>query len=441
MQIDHGQSRRLIITQPPRSLKSICTSVAFVAWSIGHDPTKRFACVSYSHELAASFARQFRTVVMSDWYRALFPMVQFSKDTETECVTTRGGGRFAVPVGGSFTGRGADVIIVDDPMKAEDAQSEKARRTVNDWYATTLLSRLDDKQKGAIILVMQRLHEDDLAGQLLKDGGWDHLDLPAIAQDDEEIPIGPGAIHRRRKGEALHPDREPLALLEEIKRAMGSLTFSAQYLQRPVPIEGNLIKRAWINWYENPPTPEVGTEVVQSWDVASTTGESRDWSVCTTWLVVKRNYYLLDVWRGRLEFPHLKHKLIALAREHAPNRILIERAGPGLHLIQELRANPAPGVPSPIGVKPEGDKLVRMEAQCARFEARQVYLPKEAPWLSEFLHEILAFPNSRYDDQIDSVSQFLKRAEANEPTFTMVATYAKIFYGDGREVSAGRLFD
>jgi phage terminase large subunit-like protein len=119
------------------------------------------------------------------------------------------------------------------------------------------------------------------------------------------------------------------------------LCVSVQYLQRPVPIEGNLIKRAWINWYENPPTPEVGTEVVQSWDVASTTGESRDWSVCTTWLVVKRNYYLLDVWRGRLEFPHLKHKLIALAREHAPNRVLIERAGPGLHLIQELRANPA----------------------------------------------------------------------------------------------------
>jgi predicted phage terminase large subunit-like protein len=440
MQIYHGQSRRLIITQPPRSLKSICTSVAFVAWTIGHDPTKRFACVSYSHELAASFARQFRTVVMSDWYRALFPMVQFSKDTEAECVTTRGGGRFAVPVGGSFTGRGADVIIIDDPMKADDAQSEKARRAVNEWYATTLLSRLDDKQKGAIILVAQRLHEDDLAGRLLKEDGWEHLDLPAIAQEDEEIPIGPGAVHRRKKGEALHPERESLALLEEIRRAMGSLTFSAQYLQRPVPIEGNLIKRAWIKRYESAPTREVGTQVVQSWDVASTTGESRDWSVCTTWLKVKRSYYLLDVWRGRLEFPHLRHKLIALAREHAPNRILIEQVGPGLHLIQELRANPAAGVPSPIGVKPVGDKLMRMEAQSARFEAGQVYLPKEAPWLSEFLHELLAFPNSRYDDQIDSVSQFLKRAEGNEVTFAMVGMGAKIFC-DGRELSPGPSFD
>ena len=136
--------------------------------------------------------------------------MRLAKDTETECVTTKGGGRFAVPVGGSFTGRGADVIIIDDPMKADDAQSEKARRAVNEWYGTTLLSRLDDKGSGAIILVMQRLHEDDLAGKLLRDGGWCHLNLPAIAQEDEEIAIGRGVVHPRRKGEALHPEREPL---------------------------------------------------------------------------------------------------------------------------------------------------------------------------------------------------------------------------------------
>jgi len=288
---------------------------------------------------------------------------------------------------------------------------------------------------------MQRLHEDDPAGRLLREGGWHHLDLPAIAENDEEIPIGHGVVHRRRKGETLHPAREPLALLEEIRREMGSLTFSAQYLQRPVPLEGNLIKRAWIKWYDTAPNRSIGTELVQSWDVASTTADTRDWSVCTTWLRVKRIYYLLDVWRGRLEFPQLWHKLISLAGEHAPNRILIEQAGPGLYLIQELRANPAPGVPLPIGIKPVGDKIVRMEAQCARFEAGQVYLPREAAWLSEFLHEILAFPNARHDDQIDSVSQFLKLAEASYDRETIVGTYVKIFYGDGREVSAGRLFD
>jgi predicted phage terminase large subunit-like protein len=192
---------------------------------------------------------------------------------------------------------------------------------------------------------------------------------------------------------------------------------------------------------QNPSDSRPWHRVVQSWDVASTIGEARDWSVCTTWLVCKRNYYLLDVWRGRLEFPQLKHKLIALVSEHRPNRVLIEQAGPGSHLIQELSAHPVSGVPMPIGIKPEGNKLVRMEAQCARFEAGQVYLPSEAPWLSEFLHEILSFPNSRFADQVDSVSQFLKRAEAHRSTFVDVATYVKIFYGDGREVSAGRLFD
>jgi len=217
---------------------------------------------------------------------------------------------------------------------------------------------------------------------------------------------------------------------------MGSLKFSAQYQQRPVPFEGNLIKRSWLKWYETAPDRGAGTQVIQSWDVASTTADTRDWSVCTTWLTVKRNYYLLDVWRGRLEFPHLRHRLISLAREHGPNRVLIEKAGPGLHLIQELKANPAPGVPLPYGIIPEGDKLVRMEAQCARFEAGQVSFPQEAPWLSELLHEMLAFPNSRHDDQIDSVSQFLKWAEASKRREFVLGMGPKVFV-DGKLWNSG----
>jgi predicted phage terminase large subunit-like protein len=428
MQVYLGKDRRLVITQPPRSLKSICTSVALVAWWVGHDPCKRFACVSYSHIPALDFARQFRTVIMSDWYRALFPRVQLCKDTETECTTTEGGGRFVVPVGGSFTGRGADVIIIDDPIKAEDAQSEKLRRAVNEWYGTTLVSRLDDKENGAIILVMQRLHEDDLAGKLLRDGGWKHLNLPAIAEEDQEIPIGYNAVHRRKKGEALHAAREPLARLEMIKREMGSIAFSAQYQQRPIPLEGNLVRREWIKWYVSPPSRGQDAQVVQSWDVASTAADTGDWSVCTTWLLVKRTYYLLDVWRGRLEFPDIKRKLITLAREHRPNRILIEQAGPGLHLIQELRTNPELGVPVPIGITPEGNKLMRMEAQSARFEAGQVYLPEQAPWLAALLHEMLGFPKGRHDDQVDSVSQLLKWAETIHLTESRYSEYIAATY-------------
>ncbi|MEX0957641.1 MAG: phage terminase large subunit [Rhizobiaceae bacterium] len=412
--------KRLIINQPPRSLKSICTSVAYVAWCLGHDPTMRFACVSYSHELATAFARQFRQVVNSSWYRELFPNVRITKDTETDCETSRGGGRIAVSVGGTFTGRGAHVLILDDPMKADDAMSEVARRKLHEWYSRTLLSRMDDKARGAIILVAQRLHEDDLPGRLLRDGGWAHLNLPAIAQEDEEIAIGRNASNKRKKGEALHPEREPLEVLEDLAREMGRLSFSAQYLQRPVPAEGNLVRRKDIQWYDAAPE---GGEVVQSWDLASTTGEHNDYSVCTTWLMVKRHYYLLDVWRGRLEFPKLRHKLIELAGTYRPDTLLIERAGPGLHMIQELRANPINSVPEPIGIQPEGEKIVRMEAQAARFEAGQVHLPNDAHWLDDFLHEILAFPSSRHDDQIDSVSQFLNWAQRR--------------HGDGPDIICG----
>ena len=432
MRINAGEVNRLLINQPPRSLKSICVSVAFGAWLLGHDPSRRIIVVSYSNELAAELHRQFRMVVDADWYRALFPAMRLARDTGTELVTTAGGSRYATSVGGTLTGRGADLIVVDDPLKAEEANSDLARTRVNDWYSGTLVSRLNDKNKGGIVVVMQRLHETDLAGFLLVQGSWQHLDLPAIAVDDSAISLGHGKVMTRRVGEVLHPERESEEALVRIKAEIGSLKFSSQYQQRPIPIEGNLIKREWIKYYDTVPSCGVGVQLVQSWDIASTTADTGDWSVCTTWLMIKRSYYLLHVWRGRLEFPHLKRKLITLAGDHLPNRILIEQAGPGLHLIQELRVNPARGVPLPIGVKPEGDKLVRMEAQCARFEAGQVYLPSEALWLSEFLHEILAFPNARHDDQIDSVSQFLNWAEAHDRGQPLIGAAPKIFIG-GKE--------
>jgi predicted phage terminase large subunit-like protein len=273
---------------------------------------------------------------------------------------------------------------------------------------------------------MQRLHEDDLAGKRLRNGGWRHLDLPAIVLEDEDIAIGPSAVHRRSAGDVLHPEREPLAVLDEIKHQMGSMPFVAQYQQRPVPPDGNLIKSGWLRRYDNIPDRGPGAQVIQSWDVASTTANTGDWSVCTTWLSIKWMYYIIDLWRGRLEFPQLRRKVIELARDHTPNRILIEQTGPGLHMIQALRADPVPGVPMPIGIKPECDKLVRMEAQCARFEAGQVHLPQEAPWLDLFLHEAFAFPNASHDDQIDSVSQFLNGAEAEHSRRPTVSFHGPI---------------
>ena len=413
------ENRRLLITQPPRSLKSICASVAFPAWALGHDPTQRFLCVSYSESLASEFTRQFRMVTESEWYRRLFPGMRLKRETTAETITTKGGSRVALSVGGSITGRGADFIIIDDPLKAEDGASETARKRVIDWYDGTLSTRLNDKERGVIILVMQRLHQEDLAGLVIERGGWHQLNLPAIATDDQAVPIGPQELHLRQAGSILHPERESAETLERIKAGIGSLQFSAQYQQSPVPPEGNLVKREWLKYYDTAPSRGPGVRIVQSWDIATTTDERNDWSVCTTWAIKQKKFYLLDVWRARVEFPALRRKIIDHALSYQVQTVLIEKAGPGLQLVQELRNDQTPGFPWPIGIVPEGDKWMRMEAQTPRFEAGHVLLPKEAPWLATFLDELLAFPRGRHDDQVDSVSQFLKRAWADSRRSTI----------------------
>ena len=408
MRVHSGEGRRLLINQPPRSLKSICVSVAYVAWLLGHDPTRRVIVASYSGDFAAELHRQFRMVVSSEWYAALFPTLRWAKETGLELITTQGGSRYATSVGGTLTGRGADLIIVDDPLNANEVHSEPARKRVIDWYGGALVSRLNDKQTGSIIAVMQRLHEDDLAGHLMRQGGWDHLDMPAIALENEIIELGHAKSHARRSGDVLHPERESREALEAIKAEVGSLLFSAQYQQRPVPVEGNLIRRSWFLAYDNLPAGPSRTRIVQSWDVAMMTGGQNDYSACTTWLTHKNDAYLLHVYRGRLEYPELRRKVICLAAEHGATTVLIENAGPGMNLLQDLRAAMPQGMTRPIGVKPEGSKVDRMAAQSAKIEAGHVHLPNSAPWLGEFLTELLSFPNGRHDDQVDSVSQFLR---------------------------------
>ena len=399
--------RRLIVTLPPRGLKSICASVAFPAFALGHDPSLRIVGVSYSQDLAAKHARDCRAILESAWYRRLFPYTRIDprKNTEGEIETTARGYRLATSIGGTLTGRGGNLILIDDPMKPSERMSEVKRAAVSEWYDSTLTSRLDRKTQDAIVLIMQRLHVDDLVGHVLdKDEKWTHLNLPAIAEHDEEIPLGDGRIHRRKTGELLHPEREPMAVLDELKAAMGSQAFSAQYQQAPIPPGGALIKSDWFRFYSQAPTPAHRERIVQSWDTATKAGTTNDYSVCTTWLIRGRDYYLLDVLRKRLEYPDLRRAILSHAATHTATAVLIEDAGTGTPLTQDLRRE---GKRRPIGIRPEHDKIVRLEAQSAVIEAGHVLLPERAPWLDDFRAEILAFPYGRYDDQVDSMSQFL----------------------------------
>jgi len=399
-----GETKRLLITLPPRSLKSLCASVAFPAWVLGQDPGRRIICASYANELTAKHARDFRAVMASDWFRALFPRTRASKDSELEFITTRAGYRYGTSVGGTLTGRGGSVIIIDDPLKPEEALSKAARERVQQWFDGTLYSRLDDKKDDIIVLIMQRLHLDDLAGHVLGKENWTHLNLPAVAHGPERIQIGPKRFHCRAAGELLHPAREPESVLREAKRNLGSYHYEAQYQQTPVPEGGNLIKWEWFKYYDEPPRPGGNARIVQSWDTAAKAEELSDHSVCTTWLVMKTDCYLLDLYRAQLDYPSLKHKVVELAKKHRAKSVVIEDKSSGTSLIQDLRRE---GDVRPIAFKPEGDKVTRMAAQSAKIEAGEVYLPKQAPWLGDFKAEILAFPNGRHDDQVDSLSQFL----------------------------------
>ena len=368
-QVRLGKIRRLIINVQPRSLKSIMCSVAWPAYILGHDPTKRIVAISYGSDLAITFSNLFRQVLDAPWYQRLCPGTRISriKNTEFEVTTTQNGYRLATSIDGTLTGRGGDIFIIDDPLKPIDALSDSKREAVNTWYSNTLATRPDDQQNGAIVIVMQRLHPDDLTGMLLRTSDeWTLLNLPAIAEQEKTIQIGADKYHVRHVGEVLHPEREPRWVLDRIRSQVGPDIWAAQYQQAPNPPGGLMINRDWVRRYDQLP---VGGYVIQSWDTASKEGGQNDWSVCTTWLIHENKYYLIDVLRGRFDYPTLKAQAVSLAREHKPDKILIEDAGVGTALVTELQ-NVGLSV---IAVKPEHDKKNCMSIQSGKFQSGRVF--------------------------------------------------------------------
>jgi len=400
-----GTIKRLIATMPPRHLKSIIFSVALPAFLLGLDPKKRIICVSYSNELAVKHANDFRAVMNSPWYRRVFPntMVSREKDTQYETMTTDRGLRYATSVNGTLTGRGADIIVLDDPQKPDEALSEAHRHSAAQWFDTTLLSRLDSKSDGAVVIVMQRLHEDDLAGRLLDKGGWEQLKIAAIAEQDETIAIGRDTFYERKIGTVIDPRRDSLEILDRMKRSMGELFFSAQYQQRPIPVAGNLIKAKWFKQYDVAPTIGDKDLLVISIDTAMKGAPAADYSVATVWLSRGENSYLLDLWRDRVDYPQLGDAISRVRKKYPGATLLIEDKGSGTSLIQDLRAKNI----EVIAINPEGDKETRAARISVQFEAGSVLFPKDAPWLDGLKAELLGFPNTKHDDQIDSITQAL----------------------------------
>lgn len=406
MQVERGEVTRLLILMPPRHLKSHCTSVAFPAWVLGRDPSRRIICMSYGMDLAETFSRESRRLIQSDWSSAVFPSLDLDpkRSAVGELRTTSNGFRIATSIGGPLTGKGADILILDDPSKAEDVASEAKREAIWEWFAGTALTRLDNPKTGAVIVIAQRLHEDDLPGRLIATGGWDVLELPAIETRDRLIPLAPDVNWNRPSGKVLLPEHMDRAALDAKRREIGARAFEAQYQLAPTPAGGNIVRPEWFGTIPPGLVPGDYEAIVQSWDPAAVPGDSNDYSVCTTWGPLGNHIDLLDVHRQQYLQPDLLRVATELRQKWKANLVIVETIGGGRGIFDHLRRQDRFGVRPH---QPRHGKVERMAIQSPKIERGEVRLPQSAPWRESFLAEVAPFPNSKHDDQVDSMSQVL----------------------------------
>ncbi|CUH41200.1 phage terminase large subunit [Ruegeria atlantica] len=404
--VRQGENKRLIINIPPRCLKSVTVAVAYVAYLLGHSPSAKIIVASYGLDLARKHSEDCRRIMSARWYREMFPETVLAKkgNTSEEIRTTKGGSRKAVSIGSSVTGHGADYIIIDDLLKAGDAGSEAELVKAQEFIEGTLLSRFDNPAEGRVVMVAQRLHEMDPPGYLLERGTYRHLNLPAIAEDHETVPLGRGRVMHRNPGDLLCPSRLDQNTLDTKRREMGAAVFNCQYQQNPIAPDGSPLRWEWFGSYETVEDRRWFQLVVQSWDTGMSADPRSDFSACTTWGFRENAWYLLDVWRGQVDYPDLKAKALQLVSRWDPDRVLIEDAASGKPLLDELFRDDRRRYER---IRPDKDKETRFQSACGPVEEGKVYLPADAPWLRTFKRELQSFPRGRNDDQVDSFAHFL----------------------------------
>ena len=401
--IETGSMNRVIINMPPRYLKSICISVAWPAWLLGHYPSTKIIVVSYSQQLSEKHSQDTRLIMQQAWYKNLFPntVICSGENQKNKFVTTQRGFRFATSPKGTLTGEGADIIIVDDPHNPAYIHNAKIRRAINRWFDQVLLSRLNDKKTGKIIVTMQRLHYDDLTASLSDKNNWKIFALPILNREQQIFQLG-NFHHLREQNTALHSAREGISEINNIKHDLGEYTFQAQYQQAPIKDNNNFIKSNMINYYND--IPRNFECAIQSWDTACKVNHDSDYSVGTTWLSCNNGYYLVDICRRKIEFSDLSNAIIDNYEKWTPKYVLIEDKMSGHSLISFLSQNTKLPI---IPITAHKDKLTRLLHVIHLFNTKKIFLPKSAAWLATYKEELFNFPNCHHDDQVDSTTQFL----------------------------------
>jgi len=403
--VESGKYDRVMVFMPPRHGKSLLSPEMMPAWYLGRHPDRSIIAVSYSAELATDFGRRVRNMMIDPIYRTIFPRALVSPDSSAayRFNLMTGGAYYAVGAGGPLTGRGAELLIIDDPLKSRaEADSDAFRKQLHAWYESVAYTPL--QPGGAIVLIQTRWHEDDLAGWLLREHvqeNWQVVSLPAIAEADD--PLG------RREGAPLWPSHFSLERLGRTRQAIGGAEWASQYQQRPAAAEGAIFKRQWWQYWSDATLPPHFEQLVVSLDTAFKATNSSDYSVALVVATARTGYYVLDIWRERAEFPALKRAIEMLVTKWDPDRVLIEDKASGQSLIQELKSiSRAPIFP----IKVDSDKVSRANAATPMVEAGKVFLPRSASWLIEFVDELSGFPHHLHDDQVDSLTQalnFLRR--------------------------------
>jgi len=406
--VARGECKRLIINMPPRHTKSEFASYLLPAWFLGNFPHKKVIQTSHTAELAVGFGRKVRNLVDSDAYKRVFSGVALQSDSKAagRWNTSAGGDYFAIGVGGAVTGKGADILIIDDPHSEQEAALAEVNPEIYDktyeWYTSGPRQRL--QPGGSIIIVMTRWSKKDLTAQVLKaaaqrDGDeWEVIEFPAI------LP----------SGSPLWPEFWSLKELQTLKNELPNQKWMAQYMQNPTSDASAIVKREWWKEWEEEDPPQCEF-VLQSWDTAFEKHNRADYSACTTWGVfyhpddsgiMQANIILLNAMRARMEFPQLKKKALEEAREWEPDSIIIEKKASGAPLIYEMRSM---GIPVQEFTPSKGnDKISRLNAVSDLFASGRVWVPGTR-WAEEVVDEVASFPGGDHDDYVDSVSMALMR--------------------------------
>ena len=393
--LERDEFDRLAIFMPPRHGKSMLCSEMFPAWFLGRNPKNFVIQSTYAQELADDFGRKVRNHVKSEEFTKVFPNTTLREDSTSakRFHTVQGGTYSAVGAGGAITGRGAHLLIIDDPIKGrEDAESQVQRRNLIEWYKSVAFTRL--MPGGKVIIIQTRWHEEDLAGWVLENepGAWKVLDLPAVNDN----------------GDALWPEAYPIEKLKKIQSTVGERVWQSLYQQKPSAEQGQILKRDWWCVWEKKRLPACHT-IVQSWDTAFSAKETADYSARTTWGVFthideegrdQACIILLELWRNRVEYPELRKEAQQSFFDWKPDVVLVEKRASGQSLLQDLRRA---GVP----VKeftPDRDKVSRAHVVASMLETGLVFVLNEA-WVDDLIQECASFPYGKHDDLVDTTTQ------------------------------------